>query len=255
MLGWLPDPGAGPFLALLAGGALVGGFVNGLAGFGTALFALGFWLEIMPAQQAVAIAIVMSVSSGSQAAWVIRRSIRAQTRRLMVFLLPALIGVPIGVRLLSLVSADQLKFGIASFMLLFGGFFLLRRSLPRITRPLPLVDALVGFLGGVLGGAASLSGALPTMWCAMHPWTKQETRAVLQPFNLIILGLTLVVLALRGVLDRETLILIVLCLPMTFVATRVGLAVFHRLNDDIFRRLLIGLMFLSGALMLLRELL
>ena len=36
---------------LLAG--LAGGFINGLAGFGTALFALGFLLQILPPLEAV----------------------------------------------------------------------------------------------------------------------------------------------------------------------------------------------------------
>ena len=34
--------------ALLLLGALAGGFVSGLAGFGTALMALGIWLYVLP---------------------------------------------------------------------------------------------------------------------------------------------------------------------------------------------------------------
>ena len=34
--------------AILLAGALAGGFVSGLAGFGTALMALGIWLYIVP---------------------------------------------------------------------------------------------------------------------------------------------------------------------------------------------------------------
>ena len=48
------------FLAVLLAGAFAGGAINGLAGFGTALFALGFWLQILPAAQAVAIVVVMA---------------------------------------------------------------------------------------------------------------------------------------------------------------------------------------------------
>ncbi len=35
-------------LFFLVAGAAAGGFLNGLAGFGTAVFALGFFLPIMP---------------------------------------------------------------------------------------------------------------------------------------------------------------------------------------------------------------
>ena len=39
--------------AILLFGALAGGFVSGLAGFGTALMALGIWLYILPPAIAV----------------------------------------------------------------------------------------------------------------------------------------------------------------------------------------------------------
>ena len=38
---------------LLLVGALAGGFVTGLAGFGTALMALGIWLYVLPPSTAV----------------------------------------------------------------------------------------------------------------------------------------------------------------------------------------------------------
>lgn len=242
------------FLAVLLAGAFAGGAINGLAGFGTALFALGFWLQILPAAQAVSIVVVMSVISGLQGLWIVRDEVLRSPDRLARFLLPALIGVPAGVALLAVVSAPMLKIVIAGFMLTYGGFFLLRGSLPRFERHVPMADVLVGFTGGVLGGAASLSGALPTMWCAMRPWPKTETRAVLQPYNVAVLGMTGLLLAWNGLYTPETLMLTAIALPATMIGAQCGIAVFRRLSDDQFRFLLIALMALSGALLALREL-
>ena len=47
--------------ALLFLGALAGGFVSGLAGFGTALMALGIWLYVLPPSLAVPLVLVCSV--------------------------------------------------------------------------------------------------------------------------------------------------------------------------------------------------
>ena len=47
-------------------GAFAGGLVNGLAGFGTGLFALGWWLAAMPVNDAVSLVIIMSIFSGVQ---------------------------------------------------------------------------------------------------------------------------------------------------------------------------------------------
>src|SRR6476660_304551 len=50
-------------IVLLLFGALAGGFVSGLAGFGTALMALGIWLYILPPAVAVPLVLICSVSS------------------------------------------------------------------------------------------------------------------------------------------------------------------------------------------------
>ena len=243
------------FIAVLLAGAAAGGFINGLAGFGTALFALGFWLQIMSPLQAVAVCVVLSVASGLQGVWIVRSAMLSHLPRLALFLLPALVGVPMGVALLSVLDASTLKLVIAGFLILYGGFFSFRRALPRFERPTPLVDMVIGFAGGVLGGAASLSGALPTMWCSMRPWPKSEVRAVLQPFNVAVLGCTVFALAMNGAYTRDTLILIAVALPVTMLSAQVGIATFRRLSDDAFRRLLIALMLVSGVVLMARELL
>lgn len=243
------------FLTLLGLGALLGGFINGLAGFGTALFALGFWLQIMPPVQAVSMVVVVSAITGLQGIWLVRHSITAQPRRLARFVIPAVIGIPIGVAALTVLDAGTLKITIAMFLILYGGFFTLRSNLPKIGHPTPVIDGVVGFLGGVMGGAASLSGAFPTMWCAMRPWSKSETRAVLQPYNVIVLGLTMVMFAFKGLYTWDAFRLILIALPVTMLSAQVGIAVFKRLTDDQFRRLIIAMMFLSGVILLLREML
>ncbi|MGI9505808.1 MAG: sulfite exporter TauE/SafE family protein, partial [Geminicoccaceae bacterium] len=143
-------------------GAACGGFVNGLAGFGTSLFALGWWLQVMDPIDAVAVALVVSVLTGIQGAWIVRRAI--EPRRLARFLLPAFIGIPIGLSLLDRLSPEPLKLLIGCFLFTYGLYFSLSRNLPAITRPTPILDGLVGFLGGLLGALASLSGVLPTIW-------------------------------------------------------------------------------------------
>lgn len=53
-----------------------------------------------------------------------------------------------------------------------------------------LVNGLAGF-GNGLFALAGLSGALPTIWSALHNGHKREQRAVLQPFNVLILSVML----------------------------------------------------------------
>lgn len=242
------------FLFHVAAGAAAGGLINGLAGFGTALFALGFLLAVMPPVQAVAVVVVLSVVTGLQGLWVVRRAISANKARLARFLLPALAGIPLGVLVLSMIDARLLKLVIAALLILYGGFFSLRAHLPRFERPTPVWDMVVGFLGGVLGGAASLSGALPMMWCALRPWPRHETRAVLQPFNVVVLALTAVMLAVGGAYTRDVLTALLIAVPVALIAAQGGIAIFRRLPDAAFRRLLILLTLVSGLVLMTREL-
>jgi uncharacterized membrane protein YfcA len=152
------------------------------------------------------------------------------------------------------IDAASLKLVIASFLLIYGGFFSLRRALPKFERPTPVIDMTVGFAGGILGGAASLSGALPTMWCSMRPWPKAETRAVLQPFNVVILGLTALMLWWQGIYTHDVLTNLAVAIPAALLSAQIGISVFRRLSDDLFRRLLISMCLLSGLILMIRAL-
>ena len=240
------------FVVLLALGGIAGGFINGLAGFGTALFALGFWLQIMEPVQAVLVVLVMSVLSGIQGTILIRKAI--QWPRLGRFLLPAFIGIPIGTALVVWIDPTLLKLVIASFLILYGLFFAFRKELPAMTRRTPVIDSVIGFFGGILGGLAGLSGALPTMWCAMRPWPKAEQRAVLQPYNLVVQLVSILVFLIQGAFDREVLFILAVAAPFTLGASVVGINVFKRMEDAQFRRLLIVLMLMSGTILMVREL-
>lgn len=241
-------------LMLFMAGAAAGGLINGLAGFGLSMFAMGFWLQIMPPVQAVPIMVVTAVITGFQGAWMVRRAILDHPARLAIFAIPGLIGVPIGISLLASLDPHAIKLTLAGFMLLYGAFFSLRRSLPNFSRPTPLIDGLIGFVSGVLGGATSLSGPLPTMWCALRSWPKAETRGILQAFNIVILTVTALGLFLRGSYTWQVLMQIALALPVTILFAQIGLYLFRHLRDDHFRRLLIFLMFAFGAMLTINEL-
>ncbi|MGB2107547.1 MAG: sulfite exporter TauE/SafE family protein [Candidatus Puniceispirillum sp.] len=242
------------FYMFLALGAACGGFVNGLAGFGTALFALGFWLHIMPPLQAVAIALAVSITTGAQGVWVVRKAIRANPRRLLWFLLPGICGVPVGVASLSYLDASLLKLCIGIISIVYALFFLAQRSLPRVTRSMPLADALVGFISGVFGGAASLSGAVMMMWNAVRDWQKAEIRAVVQPFNFIVLSFGTIMLAINGAYDAQTVSYLIVAIPVALLSAQAGIALFRRMQSDAFRRLLIIMMLISGCVLVLRNL-
>ena len=233
-------------LILFIAGAMAGGFINGFAGFGTALFTLGFWLSIMPPLQAVSIIVISSVVTGAQGLWVVRKEMAQFPGRALRFILPGIIGIPLGVSALQAVNVDILKLVIGLFLLCYGLFFMARATLLTLKGYYPVADIIFGLIGGFLGGLAALSGALPTFWLSLRDWPKGQIRAVLQPFNVTILLLTALMFLTQGVYDKSTLLLILISLPISMFSTQLGLALFKKLQDNQFRRMLIILTFISG---------
>ena len=239
-------------ICLIAGG-FAGGFVNGLAGFGTALFALGWFLQVLPPREAVGVVLVCTLVTGLGGMWQVRHSIHL--RRLARFLVPGLIGTPFGLMALALVDASSLSLIVGMMLLAYGGYFSFRRSIPEITGSWKVLESGIGFAGGVLGGMAGLCGALPSMWLALRPWAKGERRGVLQPYNMLILTVAAGLLAYDGGFTLPVLSSLGVALPASIVGSVAGLMLFRRISDAVYQRLLIILILLSGISLLVRTLL
>ncbi len=234
-------------------GVFLGGFVSGLAGFGTALFALGFLLYVLPPEPAVAVILLLSLVSISQGLWTIRHAIVPNAAHMLRFLIPALFGIPVGSMLLAYVSPTALKLFIGVVFLTYGAAFVLLAQKPRVVPDSLPVDAAVGFVGGVLGGMAGLAGAFATLWSSLKPWPKDKTRAILQPHNFAILALSALWLSRRGVFTGEVLAFSAACLPVLVAGTLTGLSLYRRLNDVAYKTALVRLLFVAGALILANE--
>jgi uncharacterized membrane protein YfcA len=241
------------FVFYLLLGAAAGGFINGFAGTGTALFAIGFFLVALEPLAAVAVVALISVLTGLQGLWVVREAIVTNRGKLLGFIVPGLIGVPVGVSLLERVDAGSLRLLVAALLVAYGGYFGFRSALPKRDSSTPGSDICIGFAGGVLGGLASLSGALPSIWLSMRAAPKVQIRAVLQSYNVAILFCTVVMLLLKGAYTSQTWVALGIALPAGLLFSQLGIFLFKKLSDEQFRRTLIMLCLCLGLGMFMRE--
>ena len=247
----MPLPPAGD-IAIVVAGALVAGFVHGLSGTGYALMALGFWLQAMSPATAAPLVALCSVLAHLQAL----RSIWSGVRwpRLWPFLVAGLLGVPIGTALLEHVRVQPLKLGVGILLIFYAAWMGFVRRPPVITAGGRIADAAVGFTGGVMGGMASLSGPAPTIWVQLRGWTKDEQRGVNQPFNMSVLATALLAAGIAGLLDRTFWIWALISVPVSLVSARLGLVLYGRANDAVFRQLVLVLLGLAGITLVLSSL-
>ena len=235
-------------IVVIAAGAFAGGFVSGLAGFGTGLTALGIWLHVLSPAVAASLVVICSVVSQIQTLPSIRRAI--EPRRVLPFVLPGLIGVPIGAALLGRLDPASFRFGMGILLLGFSAFSLLRGAGPGTRWGGRGADGIVGLAGGVLGGLAGLSGPLPTMWASIRGWGKDERRSLFQTFNLTILLAALVSHAWGGRLTAEVGWATLAALPGTFAGAWLGAWSYARLSDRRFDAAILVLLAFSGLTLL-----
>src|SRR6202022_2352888 len=103
--------------ALLFLGALAGGFVAGLAGFGTALMALGIWLYVLPPSVAVPLVLICSVVAQTSTLPSLWRSF--DLRLVWPFLIGGLAGVPLGTMLVAHADPGIFKLSVGALLLVF----------------------------------------------------------------------------------------------------------------------------------------
>lgn len=232
-------------IAIVVAGALAAGFVNGLSGTGYALVALGFWLQAMSPLTAAPLTALCGVAGHAQSLPTIWQGVRWP--RLWPMLVGGIVGVPIGTMLLEYVQPNPLKIGVGILLIVYSAWMAFVRRPPTVTGGGRLADAAVGLTGGVLGGMASLSGPAPAIWAQLRGFGKDEQRGVNQPFNMSVLFLALVSAAIAGFLDRTFIVWAAICVPTTLVGARVGLSLYGRIGDAGFRRVILGLLVISGA--------
>jgi uncharacterized membrane protein YfcA len=232
-------------VAVLLFGALAGGFVSGLAGFGTALMALGIWLYVVPPGTAVTLVLICSIIAQTATMPSIWRSI--DFRLVWPFLVGGLAGVPFGTILVAYADPRLFKLSVGVLLLVFPTALYFDRRPMAVRFGGKVADTGIGFAGGVLGGLAGLSGPVPILWASVRGWGKDERRAVFQIFNWTILTAALCVQAATGLITRETMWLTLLVLPATIGGAWLGARTYHALSDGNFRDVVLGLLFLSGV--------
>jgi len=116
-----------------------------------------------------------------------------------------------------------------------------------------LSDAVVGAGGGFLGGFAGLSGPLPLVWLQMRGGTSAEQRATYQPFNLIVLVAASGGMAANGAIDRATMAVAGLCLPVTLVGAWLGARAYRGVSEETFRRVVLVLLLVSGGILVIQS--
>jgi uncharacterized membrane protein YfcA len=236
------------FLAvgLAAAIASIGGFA-----FGAICGAMLLPVADSP-MQAVQVILVCSIANQAMSLWSMRRSI--EWRGLWPYLAGGVVGVPLGTLLLLHADAGAYPRLLGGLLVAITLWTMLARqvTLPPMGR---LPDAVVGLLGGAMGGLAGFPSAPMTVWCGLKGWDKARQRGIYQPFILPMQVLALGMLTLLAPAEGAVPLLgpgALLFVPASLVGTACGLALFRRMTDRQFGRAVTLMLLVAGLAMLAR---
>ncbi len=233
---------------VVALGAIVAGFVQGLSGFAFGMVAMSFWAWTLDPRLAATLSVFGALVGQLLAVFTVRRAFNL--RLLLPFVLGGLAGIPLGVAVLPHLDMAWFKALLGGFLALWCPVMLMARSLPPITVGGRLGDTVAGMAGGVLSGIGGFAGPVPTLWATLRGFGKDEQRAVIQNFNLSMLLVTMGVYLGSGVVTVQMLPYFAIVAPAMLVPTLLGARLYIGISEARFRQIVLGLLTASGVALL-----
>jgi len=233
---------------LVAVGAGVAGFVQGLSGFAFGLVAMSFWAWSVEPLLAAVLAVFGALTGQVIAAVTVRRAFDKML--LVPFVVGGLAGVPLGVWLVPRLDLVLFKACLGALLVLWAPAMLMSSNLPRITRGGRIGDAVSGAIGGVMAGVGGFAGAVPTLWCTLRGFPRDAQRAVIQNFNLAMLTVAFGIHLASGNVKAPMLPLLAIVAACVLVPVLLGAKLYIGISEAAFRKIVLGLLTASGVALL-----
>jgi uncharacterized membrane protein YfcA len=241
-------------VAILAASALM----SGLSGFGfSAIGAL--CLIFLPPK--LGVPLLMTLSAANQLMSL--RQLKSELKPIdqwwpdgpAPYLLGGLIGVPIGLAILSSLPTVNLMLAFGALLVIYATYSLLRpHGVRAAVHGNWFASSLVGMSGGVIGGFTAFPGAPVVVWSGLRHLPKHESRAIVQPYILALQVLSIALLALQRpqTFNSRYWLLVAITVPVVLPCTLVGVRLYRSLSDVNFRRVTFILLGISGLGLLIK---
>jgi uncharacterized membrane protein YfcA len=233
----------GLFLFLFCVAAFAGGFVSGFSGFAMGLVVSGVWLHIItPIQTA---ALIAGYGLLTQGYGILKLRQALNWHAIWPLVLGTTIGIPIGVILLNYIDPVYLRLGVGVLLVLYAIYSLARPAF----KPMKIgaaTDIGIGFVNGLVGGVTGLGGVVSTISCQWRGWTRDAQRAVFQPVLFAAFVVISISMVITGAFTTETIKLYGLGLPFMLVGIWSGFKLYGKIDDEMFRKVVLILILLAG---------
>lgn len=233
---------ADPWLALAGIAILIGGFLRGYTGFGSALAIIPPLAMVFGPKAAVAMHAVMEIPVILTLA---RDAVLQSSRPTVAPMMAALlIATPIGALALTVIDPDAMRLVISALVLAMVAVIAgSDRLSPFIGRRAALG---AGAFGGLIQGAAGVGGPPVVLALLARGDDAATARANVVAVMSAMIAVSIITFALFGLVDRTVLIVALVAGPLCLIATWTGRWAFHRSGGRDLKRLALAVIALSA---------
>ena len=236
------------FQFILLFGAFFAGVVQGATGFGSGIVLNAFWLHILEPSAAISLNIVSCLFVSALPIYKLRKTL--DFSKLKPFVIFGILGIPTGLFILTLTDATIFKTTVGIILVIFSIWKFRSKNIFINFKSRPSLDKLIGFISGVLGGFAALGGILPTIWVNIQKLPKNTQRGTYEPFIFITSIAAVVSFYFAGFLNLDIFNYFLKVLPALIIGSLIGVKIYSFINEDLFKKVILGLIFLAGLVLL-----
>ncbi len=242
----ISDPFIYQFILLF--GAFVAGIVQGATGFGSGLVLNAFWLHILEPSIAIPLNIISCLFISGLPIYKLRKSLDFSKLKSFIFL--GVIGIPIGMLLLTITKPSSFKVAIGFLLIIYSIWMITSRGFSIKVNKNRLIDQLIGLISGIMGGFAALGGLLPTIWVSLQKLPKNSQRGTYEPFIFITSIASIISFYFAGLITLSILVDFIKVFPALILGSWIGIRIYPKINEELFRKVILGLIFVAGLILL-----
>lgn len=228
-------------LSILAIAIFCGFFVQSLVGFAGSLVALPILLFAVKLPDAIAYVSIFYLFSSSYMVYKEWRNIDKNT--IVRLTVASLIGVVLGIVVLTYSKPVILQTGLGVFILLYVGYVLLGKKELTLGKK---ANWTFGVMGGFFSGVFSTGGPLYVISVKNTVKEAKTFRATMIGVLALITLIRIPALSISGALNFQHVQMCLIVLPVFFLAQFLGIKFFPKINEVQFKRILLVILSLSG---------
>jgi uncharacterized protein len=239
----------------------VAAIFSGLSGFGfSAIGALT--LCFLPPSLAVSMLMLLSLITQAMSFSNLWREMRDQGgawhRRdgVIPYCAGGALGMPIGLKILVAADANLLMGAFGALLVLYSLYSLFKPTQLKL-RGAGMgwrSSVLVGAVGGIVGGFTAFPGSAVVVWAGLKGATKEQCRALTQPFVFFmqLLGLGSLLFARPEIFNAAFWAMLAAMLPLAIGGSFLGVAIYRKTSQINYRKITFVALGLSGAGLLIK---